>query len=419
MIEEEHEATFKQQQSPRYHARDMAVLRGRLEGAAVVLGSATPSLEAMRRCQTGEYRRLVLPERAGAGRMPQIQVVNMRHEKPIRGREPLISRRLEILMREQLAARQQVLLFPTRRGCAPVLWCPACGETVKCSDCDIPLTWHASRGRMLCHYCLDEQRRMELCPSCQGPKLRPLGSGTQRVEAVVARLFPESVIARMDSDTMRTRDSYEKVLSAFRRRDIDILIGTQMIAKGLDFPELTLVGVISADTGLFVPDFRASERCFQVLSQVAGRAGRSVKRGTVVLQTLSPEADPVAYAARHDYAGFVETELAKRRAAAYPPFTRLLRVVCEGEDENATRKEAHAITERLRSQHPSLQILGPAPAPIYRIRARFRFHSLIKVPQHGSTESSMSALQSLGASLEGLGDRKLRVLFDVDPMSML
>jgi primosomal protein N' (replication factor Y) len=417
VVDEEHESSFKQQNQPRYHAREMAVLRARLEDAVTVLGSATPCLESWQRAKSGEYELLELPKRATSSQLPAVQVVDMRHEKPVHGRPPLFSRRLRLLVEEQLDAKQQVLLFLNRRGFSPVLWCPDCGETLRCPDCDVPLTWHAYRGRLVCHYCMHDAPRAEMCSTCQSPKLRPLGSGTERVEDIVKQLFPGAVVARMDSDTMVTRESYELVLNSFRKGDIDILIGTQMIAKGLDFPELTLVGVISADTGLFQADFRAAERSFQILAQVAGRAGRGRKAGTVVLQTLCPEAPAVQRAAKLDYHGFVEQELEHRRSLLYPPFRRLLRIICESEKPEQARKVISEIARRLREicAGSSSQVLGPAPAPLARIRGRHRVHAMVKCAE----DETWERLLDFGATQEAASQRGVRVLLDPDPMSLL
>jgi primosomal protein N' (replication factor Y) len=418
VVDEEHESSFKQQNQPRYHAREMAVLRGHASRTrCVVLGSATPCLESWQRAKSGEYELLELPKRATSSQLPAVQVVDMRHEKPVHGRPPLFSRRLRLLVEEQLDAKQQVLLFLNRRGFSPVLWCPDCGETLRCPDCDVPLTWHAYRGRLVCHYCMHDAPRAEMCSTCQSPKLRPLGSGTERVEDIVKQLFPGAVVARMDSDTMVTRESYELVLNSFRKGDIDILIGTQMIAKGLDFPELTLVGVISADTGLFQADFRAAERSFQILAQVAGRAGRGRKAGTVVLQTLCPEAPAVQRAAKLDYHGFVEQELEHRRSLLYPPFRRLLRIICESEKPEQARKVISEIARRLREicAGSSSQVLGPAPAPLARIRGRHRVHAMVKCAE----DETWERLLDFGATQEAASQRGVRVLLDPDPMSLL
>ena len=417
VVDEEHESSFKQQQNPRYHAREMAVLRGRIENACVVLGTATPSLESWERCRAGIYTKISLPHRVGSGRQPRILTVDMRQEKPFKGRVPVISKRLEILMRERLAAREQVLLFLNRRGFSSVLYCTACGENVSCKDCESAMTWHAAKGCLLCHFCMHERRRPELCPSCEAARLSPLGHGTEKVEGWVARAFPDAVVARMDSDSMVRRDSYEKVLGAFRKHDIDVLIGTQMIAKGLDFPNVTLVGVISADTGLFMPDFRASERCFQLLAQVSGRAGRGEKEGIVVIQTLCPEATPIQAAAKLDYEGFAAQESEARKKLGYPPFSRLLRLILESENLLLAKKRAKVLGERLRQQsgRSGFRVLGPAPAPLSKLRGRYRFHIVVKCPDVPSFE----AARSLCRELSDETSRKLRVILDVDPAALL
>ncbi|MEZ5989041.1 MAG: primosomal protein N' [Planctomycetota bacterium] len=415
VVDEEHEPSYKQQSRPRYHAREMAVLRGRLEGAAVVLGSATPSLESWHRARTGDYRLLRLTSRVGGARMPRTLTVDMRHEKTVRVHVPLLSKQLERLMRDRLAAGGQALLFLNRRGFAPVLFCNACGEVVRCPHCEVPMVWHVRRGRLLCHYCHEERRRPELCPSCASSSPVPLGSGTERVEDVVRARFPEVVVARMDSDTMARRDSHEKVLAAFRRREIDVLIGTQMIAKGLDFPEVTLVGVVSADTGLYLPDFRASERVFQLLSQVAGRAGRGEREGLCVVQTSCPEALPIARALEGDYEGFAATELEARERLGYPPFGRLARIVVEGPDQARASARCKELASRLRGRAPSVTVLGPAPAPFARLKDRWRFHVVLKCPD----ERTFTALRPELQAVSEESDRHQRVLVDVDPTSML
>jgi len=414
VVDEEHESSFKQQQSPRYHAREMAALRGSLNNAAVVLGSATPSLEAWSRCESGEYELVKLENRVGGGRLPKMLLVDMRHQKRVKGRPPLVSDRLEILMAERVKAGDQVLLFLNRRGYSPVLYCSACGDCVRCSSCDIPMVWHARRGRLTCHYCMAELRRPELCPSCEASVPVALGSGTERIEEWVRRRFPELVVARMDSDTMAKRDSYEKVLTAMRRGDIDVLVGTQMIAKGLDFPSVTLVGVVSAETGLFHPDFRAGERCFQMLAQVSGRAGRGEREGLVVVQTLCPDAEPIRRAMANDYEGFVRHEFALRDALGYPPAARLLRVIVESPDRNAAELRITELARELRDVVRADNLLGPAPAPLHRLRDRFRFHLILKFRSQrdfGRVRKRLVELESTRA--------RCRTLVDVDPYSML
>src|SRR5690606_36262957 len=370
VVDEEHESSFKQDSTPRYHAREMAVARGEIEGAVVVLGSATPSLESYGRARRGVYRLLELPERAGAGRLPRIVVEDLRKEpKTSFARGVMLSRTLRVMIEERLAARDQVILFLNRRGYSPVLLCGKCGEPVKCGHCDISMTLHRRLGRLVCHYCNEERRVPLQCPVCDHGPLHDLGVGTERVEEAVKALFPQAIVQRMDADTMGRRGAHERVLEAFRKRQIDILVGTQMLAKGLDFPDVTLVGVVSADTGLLHPDFRAAERTFHLLYQVAGRAGRGEKPGTVVLQTLCPDNYAVRAAARLDYESFVQEELQYRRAAGYPPFTRLLRVLVDGRSEGAVHETAAALRGRAPAT-PDLAVRGPAPAPGGRGGAR-------------------------------------------------
>ncbi len=415
VLDEEHEGTFKQESSPRYHARAMAIARGEIENAVVVLGSATPSLESYGRARRGIYQMLTLRERAGMGKLPRILVEDLRRE----GKDSMIegvmlSRTLRNLIQERLDTRDQVILFLNRRGFAPVLICPTCGTTVKCNRCDISLTWHVRRGRMICHYCCAEQRRPELCDSCSHGRFHELGCGTERVEAAIKSLYPSAVVARMDADTMASRGAHERVLTAFRRRDIDILIGTQMIAKGLDFPDVTLVGVISADTGLFLPDYRAAERTFQLLYQVAGRAGRAEKPGLVVFQTLCPDNYAVQNAATLNYERFVQQELAFRKATGYPPFSRMVRVLVEGHDLDkvkATTGEARSLVDDV----SDLQALGPAPAILSKIKHRHRVHCLIKCFTDAAFEACMQRL----ADVEFRTTQTMRVILDVDPGSVM
>jgi primosomal protein N' (replication factor Y) len=309
------------------------------------------------------------------------------------------------------------MLFLNRRGFSPVLYCGRCTSAVRCEACSVSLTLHLSRGRLVCHYCKAEMRRPEICPHCRMTPLTELGFGTEKVEGEVKRRFPSAVVVRMDTDTMKKREDYERVLGAFREKKIDVLVGTQMIAKGLDFPGVTVVGVVSADTGLFQPDFRAAERTFQLLSQVAGRAGRGHREGTVVIQTLCPENDAIRFAARGDFEGFLTKELASRRQAGYPPFTRLIRIILEGADLARVTERATKIRDELSGPAGSagFTVLGPAPAPIAKIKGRHRWHLLVKCPDPKSFESAREALRDA----EATGDARLRVLLDVDPASML
>jgi primosomal protein N' (replication factor Y) len=415
VIDEEHETSFKQDSTPRYHARAMAIERGKIEDAVVVLGSATPTLESIGKARRGVYELLTLPSRAGSGTIPKIIVEDLRKEPPSAQREGVVmSRTLLVLMKERLNARDQVLLFLNRRGYSPVLHCPSCGEVVKCRHCSVSMTWHVRRGRLVCHWCCNELRRPESCPTCQHAGMHELGVGTERLEASVRHHFPDAVVARMDADTMAERGAHERVLSAFRKKHIDVLIGTQMIAKGLDFPDVTLVGVVSADTGLFVPDYRAAERTFQLLSQVAGRAGRAEKPGTVVFQTYSPDNYAVEAASRLDYDDFVRQELNFRRVAGYPPFSRLIRVMAESRDEGAAKQVLWQAAGPVRKLE-SVEVLGPAPAVIQKVKDRWRWHLLAKCFDVPAFDRAMGEL----GTVEDRSTRNCRVTLDVDPSSLM
>ena len=415
IVDEEHETSFKQDSTPRYHAREMAIARGEIEGAAVVLGSATPTLESIGKARRGVYELLTLKKRAGSGTLPKIIVQDLRGEPKEQRRSGIVlSRTLQLLMQERLRARDQVLLFLNRRGYSPVLLCPGCGEAVKCQHCSVSMTWHSRRGRLVCHWCCNELRRPEICATCKHQGMHELGVGTERLEAVVKELFPDAITARMDADTMAERGAHERVLAAFRKRHIDILIGTQMIAKGLDFPDVTLVGVVSADTGLFVPDYRAAERTFQLLSQVAGRAGRADKPGTVVFQTYCPDNYAVEAAAKLDFDSFVQQELRFRKDTGYPPFSRLIRVLAEA----ATEVEAQTVLQQACEPARGLEgieVLGPAPAVIGKVKDRWRWHMLAKCY---TTDAFARAMQALG-TVEDRASRTCRVTLDVDPGSLM
>ncbi|MEO6596909.1 MAG: primosomal protein N' [Planctomycetota bacterium] len=415
VVDEEHETSFKQDSTPRYHAREMAIVRGEIENAVVVLGSATPTLESIGKARRGIYELLTLPQRAGAGRLPKIVVQDLRSEpKESRRSGVVLSRTLLVMMKERLDARDQVLLFLNRRGYSPVLLCPSCGEAVKCESCSVSMTWHVRRGRLVCHWCCREKRRPETCPICQHAGMHELGVGTERLEHAVRERFPEAIVARMDADTMAERGAHERVLSAFRKKHIDVLIGTQMIAKGLDFPDVTLVGVVSADTGLFVPDYRAAERTFQLLHQVAGRAGRGEKAGTVVIQTYCPDNYAVEAAAKNDYDSFVQQELVFRKLTGYPPFARLLRVLAEARTEAEAQRLLHKAVVPLNGI-ADIEVLGPAPAVVAKVKDLWRWHMLVKCFQPSSFEVAMQAI----GTVEDLATRTCRITLDVDPSSLM
>ena len=413
VVDEEHEPSFKQGTVPRYHARDVAVRRAAMAGAVCILGSATPALESALRVERGEYELLELPERVSGGSLPPVDIVDLRTE-PGGG---VFSKRLVDLLRETLERGEQAILFQNRRGFAPVLWCPGCKETVRCGQCDVALTFHRGIGRLVCHACCEERKPPRECPTCTFPGLRAVGAGSEQVAAAIAERFPEARIARMDSDTMVRREDYETTLGAFGRGELDVLVGTQMIAKGLDFPRVTLVGIVSADSALHLPDFRASERTFQLIAQVAGRAGRGELPGRIVVQTHAPEHPSIRAAANHDYNAFRESEDELRRELGYPPHGRLLRVLFEDEEEPRAASTCEAFATELRAvlEPGDGFVLGPAPAPMSLLRGRFRYHLLFKAPLEG---------QGFARARHWLLERaratpRPRVTVDVDPVSML
>ncbi|TAH36959.1 MAG: primosomal protein N' [Planctomycetota bacterium] len=378
VVDEEHESSFKQEQTPRYHAREVALERARLEGAVCVLGSATPSLESWQAARDGRLRRLDLPRRVAGGRMPEVALVDMRVQKPEQGHWTVVSEPLRQALERALERRERAILFLNQRGFAPAWHCRACGGSVHCRRCDVALTYHRWRRRALCHYCLQEFPPPERCPEC-GQPVQLVGVGTERAEDALARLFPRARIARMDRDTMLRRESYEKVLEDFGAGRVDFLLGTQMVAKGLDFPEVTVVGVLNADTALHHPDFRAAERCFNLVAQVSGRAGRSARGGQVVVQTWRPEHPALQAAVHHDYPAFAGHELEERRAFGYPPFARVVRIVCEaGVTAKADQLAAGAAAALRALPAPGCSLLGPAPPPVERLRGRWRRQILLK-----------------------------------------
>lgn len=418
VIDEEHENSFKQDSTPRYHARDVGIVRARFDDALVVLGSATPSLESYHNSLVGKYTRVMLRHRIGRYPLPAVEVLNMRDEWAGRGRARVISRRLESCMHQSLARGEQVILFVNRRGFSPFIHCPRCGYVLKCPRCDITLNYHRGINALACHYCGFEQRPPSACPECGFERIRFSGTGTERVEAAVAELFPEHAAIRMDSDTTKARRAHEEKLGAFRTGRAQILIGTQMIAKGLDFPNVTTVGVVNADVVLHLPDFRSRERTFQLLAQVAGRTGRGPAGGRVIVQTFMPADPSIQAAARHDYEAFARHELPHRRELRYPPYGRIVRIICRGRRLEAIEHYISDLAAALRKLCQELgdgsHVLGPAPSPIAQIRGRHRLHLMVKCPD---SRSVRQILHHAGGLLKGPGG--VKVVVDVDPVSML
>lgn len=416
VIDEEHETTFKQETAPRYHAREVARARAEMTGIPLILGSATPTLESWTRAQAGRDRLIQLKKRVCNLPLPPVSAIDVRNDpRCVSG--AAIGRAMQTAIRAAVEDGGQVILFLNVRGHSPVLWCKACGEGIKCPNCDITLTLHKDRQLALCHTCEYATDPPSHCPRCGHAGVRYFGIGTQRLEEEVKSKFPHYTCLRMDSDTMRKPGSYETALDAFRNGEVQILLGTQMIAKGLDFPNVTLVGVIDADTILNQPDIRASERTFHLIAQVAGRAGRSSKGGRVLVQTASPDEPAIQSATRHDYEGFVRAELKHRRAMLAPPFSHLARVILRGPIDEEVAAEAEKIVDVLRAaiQSSSLpvRILGPAPCPIMKLNKYYRHHFQL------AAEAPQAILDLWrGASKQLPSPVGVEYVVDVDPMNM-
>ena len=432
IVDEEHESSYKQGETPRYHAREVAVMRARQEGAVAVLGSATPSLESWVNAHEGKYRLLTLPNRVGGGSLPSVEVVDLRQHKPERtppGAAPspealfraVLTAPVEDALRDRLGKGEQSILLLNRRGYASFVQCGSCGDVASCPNCSISLTYHRTPERLVCHYCQHAEPPRSRCPRCAGAILRQRGLGTQQVERLLAERFPSARIARMDVDTTSGKWAHAEILDRVARREVDILLGTQMIAKGLDFPDVTFVAVVDADVGINLPDFRASERCFQLLSQVAGRAGRGPKGGRVLIQTRVPSHHAVQCAVSHDYHRFAELEIDGRVRPAYPPTLRLANVVVSGTTEDATARlatRAVAWLHKLLAKHPApgLTVIGPAPCPVERIKNRWRWHLLLKAEHPRElTRVGRYLMEHLEVPKAG----ELRLTFDRDPVSLL
>ncbi len=412
VVDEEHDGSYKQEESPRYHARDVAVMRGKLAGALVVLGSATPSLESVQNALSGRYQRLTLDRRVGDRPLAAVRIVDMREEIAAQGSDVVISAPLRDALADRLDRHEQALILLNRRGFASSVLCRQCAGTLECPNCSVCLTVHRAAGRARCHYCNFSTAVPSACPDCAGPYLEHLGIGTERVEAEIAAQFPAARLARLDRDTVRRRGAIGALLGKFARRELDVLVGTQMIAKGHDFPYVTLVGVISADVGLGLADFRAAERTFQLLTQVAGRAGRGERPGAALVQTLYPDHYSIRHACRQDFQAFFAEEIEYRRAMRYPPVVALVNAVVRGRSLAAAMSDASEIVRRLRRGARGFRVLGPAPAPLSRLRGEHRAQLFLK----GRHRNAMR--EALKASLSD-ADLRRRVIIDVDPLTVL
>ena len=381
LVDEEHEGSYKSEGTPRYHARETAVERGRLEGAHVVLGSATPSVDAYYACETGEYALFTLGQRYGEAALPKVEAVDMRAELKA-GNRSVFSRKLQEALEQRLRAGEQSMLFLNRRGYAGFITCRSCGYVVKCPHCDVSLTYHSS-GRLICHYCGYSTEQVDRCPSCGSPYIGGFRAGTQQIEQTVKKMFPRARVLRMDADTTRGKEGYDRILKAFAAGEADILIGTQMIVKGHDFPRVTLVGAVMADVSLFASDYRAPERTCQLLMQAVGRAGRGDLPGEAVIQTYHPEHYSIRAAVDQDYEAFYREEMDFRRLMGYPPASSLLAVhgSC-GSEEQLTRAMEYIRRYLIRiSRGRQIQLIGPAPESISRIQDLYRQVLYVKSPE--------------------------------------
>ncbi len=419
VVDEEHENSYKQDESPRYHAREVARERARIAGRLCVLGSATPSVETFYRASVGEYQYVELRERIDGRPMPLVQVVDMREELAC-GNRSVFSRALARAVRSRLALGEQTILFLNRRGHSTFVLCRECGHTLRCPGCDVALTYHADDVSLRCHYCDHEEPVPDTCPKCESHYIRYFGAGTEKIEKEARRAFPQARVVRMDLDTTRRKGACEAIVGKFAKGEYDILVGTQMVAKGHDFSKVTLVGVVSADTCLNLPDFKAGERTFQLLAQVAGRAGRRAAPGQVIVQTYAPDHYAVQRAKAHDYTGFYREEIRARQEAFYPPFAHLVLVVVSGEDPDLVARHSKTLGVTLRekagieARWRGTRILGPAPCAMKRIRRMHRWQLLLK----GDTVGHVNDLVRCALTACPMS-RDISLTVDVDPESTM
>src|SRR6478609_1642295 len=414
VVDEEQETSYKQEEAPRYHARDVAVVRAKIEKAIVLLGSATPSLESYQNALTKKYRLATLTQRVDNCQMPLIRVIDLRQE-PRSGRAPILSEKLRNAIAARIAKREQTILFLNRRGFSTSLLCSKCGKARDCPNCSVALTFHRSMSRLNCHLCGHTAAVPRKCPECGQEALIYVGFGTEKVESTVAQIFPNAVVKRMDADSMTRKEAYRETLRAFRAGKIDILVGTQMIAKGLHFPNVTLVGIINADLALHLPDFRAGERTFQLLTQVAGRAGRGETPGEVFVQSYTPFSPSIQFARHHDFAGYVEQELEFRERCDFPPFKHAVLITIHSAHQERGKFSAETLRRRLRDALPEeFMVAEAAPAPLEKLSGQYRFHILLR----GNAIMRLSRL--IRETLEKLPmPEDVAVAVDVDPYQLL
>jgi primosomal protein N' (replication factor Y) (superfamily II helicase) len=418
VVDEEHETTYKQEEAPRYHARDVAIVRAKIEKCVAVLGSATPSLESYHNAAIGKYRLVTLTQRIDEKQMPLMRIVDLRQERRKQKAATILSEKLRAAIADRMEKREQTILFLNRRGFSTSLLCSNCGEARDCPNCSVALTFHrhpAVAGRLSCHLCGHTAAVPKKCPACGKDALIYAGFGTEKVEATVSQIFPKAVVRRMDADSMTRKEAYRETLRNFRTGNIDILVGTQMIAKGLHFPNVTLVGIINADLALHLPDFRAGERTFQLLTQVAGRAGRGETSGEVFVQTYTPFSPSIQFARHHDFAGYFQQELEFRERCDFPPFKHAILITVRSAHEGRAKLSAETLQRRLEEALPEEFILGDAtPAPLEKLQGQFRFHILIR------GEAIMRLSRLVRETIDKLPfPEDVTVTVDVDPYQLL
>ena len=415
VVDEEHEGSYKQDSSPRYHARDVAVVRAKIEGCSVILGSATPSLESIHNTKIGKYELIELKERVDNCSLPLIRIIDLKNESrnlSKAGGPAIISERLRGAINDRLKKGEQTILFLNRRGFATSLSCPSCGHVCGCPECSVSLTFHRKEEKLICHMCGYQRVAPKKCPECKDPAIRFGGFGTEKVEEVLGKVFPSARIARVDTDTMSRKGALRKTLGDFKALKLDILVGTQMIAKGLHFPNVTLVGILNADIGLHIPDFRSGERTFQLLTQVAGRAGRGEMEGEVLIQTFTPHSPSVQFARHHDYEGFSDQELEFRKSFSYPPFSHCIILTCRSKNSSLAEFTLQTLHKRLQKNLPDYILLGePLPSPLSKAAGQFRFQLMLR------SESPRSMSQYIKSIIVDLAiPDEVYLAIDVDPL---
>jgi len=416
VVDEEHDASYKQEETPRYHGRDVAIVRAQAANACVVLGSATPSLESRFNAASGKYTLLEIPDRIADRPMPTVQVIDMRQEFLETRKHAIFSRALIGAIRERIENNEQAMILLNRRGFSTFVACRSCGERIQCMNCAVTLTYHRRDRRLLCHYCGYAEKIPSVCPKCDSEHIHFMGSGSERVEDELHGEFPEAKIARLDRDTVAGKRQFEDILQNFRERNFDILVGTQMIAKGHDIPNVTLVGVVSADVGIGMPDFRAAERTFQILTQVAGRAGRGDLPGMVYMQTINPDHYAIRFAAQQDYAGFFEKELQFRRFMKYPPFAAMANVLIRAAKQEDALRMSTDLGHHITPAPENMRIMGPAEAPVPRLKAEFRYQLLIKSGSRKDLNALMRKAQEFARAQKWSATA---LVIDVDPLTLL